>query len=50
MSVNGSELPVYYLKCIAPEPQGRGAAKEEAPTQINDIRQSILYHNACEWQ
>ena len=34
-----SELPVYHLKCVAPEPQGRGAMREEAPTQINDIQQ-----------
>ena len=51
MSANGSKLPVYHLKCIGPESQGRGATKEEAPTQINDIRQhGILYQNACEWQ
>ena len=46
-----SELPVYHLKHIAPEPQESGTAEEEeAPTQI-DIRQhGILYQNACEWQ
>ena len=51
MPVNDTELSVYHLKCIAPEPQGSGTTKEEAPTQINDIRQhGILYQNACEWQ
>ena len=51
MSVNGSKLPVYHLKCVAPETQGGGAMKEEAPTQINDIRQyGILYQNNCAWQ
>ena len=50
MPANGTELPVYHLRCIAPEPQGSGAAKEEeAPTQIITIRQhDILYQNACE--
>ena len=49
---NGTELPVYHLKCIAPEPLGSGTAEEEEdPTQIIDIRQyDILYQNTYEWQ
>ena len=50
MPANGTELPVYHLKHIAAEPQRSGTMREEAPTQISDIRQhSILYQNACEW-
>ena len=29
MPANGTELPVYHLKCIAPEPQGNGTTKEK---------------------
>ena len=33
MPMNSTELPVYHVKRIAPEPQGNGTAKEkEAPT------------------
>ena len=35
MPVNGSEHPVYHLKCIGSEPQGRGAIRDEALTQDN---------------
>ena len=35
MPVNGSEHPMYHLKCIGPEPQGRGATWDEALTQNN---------------
>ena len=33
MPANGTELPVYHLKCIAPGPQGNETTKEkEVPT------------------
>ena len=32
MPTNGTELPVYHLKCIAPEPQGNRTAKEKEAT------------------
>ena len=33
MPANGTELPVYHLKCIAPEPQGYKSMKEKvSPT------------------
>ena len=35
MPAQGTELPVYHLKHIAPEPQDSGTAKEEEiPTPI----------------
>ena len=49
MPPNGTELPLCHLRCIAPDPQGNGTVKEEAPTQIIAIKQhDILYQNACE--
>ena len=52
MPANGTELPVYHLRCIAPEPQGSGTTKEEeAPTPILNIKQhDTLYQNTHEWQ
>ena len=42
MPANGTELPVYHLKCIAPEPQDNGTTKEEeAPTSTFN---SIIHH------
>ena len=33
MPANGTNFPIYHLKCIVPKPQGNGTAKEkEAPT------------------
>ena len=52
MTANGTELPVYHLRPIAPEPQGSGTAKEEeAPTPMLHIKQhDTLYQITCEWQ
>ena len=43
MPTNSSKLPVYHLKHINPEPQGRGAAKEEAPHKYMTLNNMVFY-------
>ena len=47
MPVNGSEHPVYHLKRIGTEPQGRAAIRDEALTQNNWQWSSWYFISKC---